>query len=112
VVLPDGEGAFRHRKKCMRLPQVGSHQAAPDAAAESLQVIHVVGGLPQHQVAVRTQSIQAVAAYQRMLLEFGKNVEKFLLALLARLAREQIPLRIKFIEGETHQLAGLLWFSW
>ena len=110
-MLPDVDRTFGHRKECVRLAQVRSHHTAPDAAAESLQVIHVVGGLPQHQVAVRTQPIQAVAAYQRMPLEIGKDVEQFLLALLARLAREQIPLRIKFVEGETHQLAGLLWFS-
>src|SRR6266566_1263779 len=80
-------------------------------AAYTLQVINGVGSLPQHEVAIRTQPIQAEAAHQGTPFIFSKNVDEFLLPLLSCLSREHVPLRIEFEEGETHQLPRLLRFS-
>src|SRR6266699_2755561 len=102
---------FGHGKKGVRLTQVRPHGTTPDTAGQSLQVFNSIRTLPEHEVTIGTQAKQAKATHQRFVGIFLIDTQKLLFALLARLSRQQLPLRIKFIEGETHQLAWLLWFG-
>src|SRR5579884_3661401 len=94
-ILTNIDRTFGHRKKGANLRQIGPQHAATNLTAQCPQVFDIVGSLPDHEIAIRTDSIQSKTAHQSLLAMLLINLLQLLSSLLPYISRQSQPLRIK-----------------